>query len=161
RDFVPLPGAVVPLFIGREKTKAALDQAFKSRRELVLAIQKDSSVDEPGSQDVHEIGLLAQLAEHVQREAGSLGALWEGGRRVAFRRFVGETDGYQADVGDAGEGPIGEVSELVQRTLKRFERYAAINDIRMAKGWPSPEQARDPGRIADIIAMHIDLPLRD
>jgi ATP-dependent Lon protease len=161
RDFVPFPSAVVPLFIGREKTKAAVDQAFKSGGELVLAIQKDSSVDDPGPQDVHEIGLLARLVEHVQMEDGSLKVLVEARRRVAIQRFVGETDGYQADVADTGEEPIGEASELVQRTLGRFERYAAINDIRMAKGWPSPEQARDPGRIADAIAMHIDLPLRD
>ena len=78
----------------------------------------------------------------------------EAGRRVAIRHFVGEPDGYQADVGDAGEEPIGEATELAQRTLKRFERYAADNDIRMPKGWPSPEQGRDPGRIADVIAMH-------
>ena len=49
RDFVPLPAAVFPLLIGREKTKAALDQAFRSGREVVLAIQKDSGVDEPGN----------------------------------------------------------------------------------------------------------------
>jgi ATP-dependent Lon protease len=68
---------------------------------------------------------------------------------------------YQADVEDAGEGPVVEATELVQSTLTRFERHAAANDIRMPKGWPSPVQARDPGRIADVIAMHIALSLKD
>jgi ATP-dependent Lon protease len=161
RDFVPFPTQVFPLLVSREKTKAALDQAFKSQFEVVLAIQKNAGVDEPGPQDVHEIGLLAQLVEHEQREDGSLSVVVEAGRRVAIHRFVAETDGYQADVGDAGEEPIGDATELVQRTLKRFERYAATNDIRMAKGWPSPEQARDPGRIADVIAMHTVMWLKD
>jgi ATP-dependent Lon protease len=155
RDFVPFPAAVFPLFIGREKTKAALDQAFKSGREVVLAIQKDSGVDEPGPQDVHEIGLLGQLVEHQQMEDGSRRVLVKGRQRVAIRRFATDMGSYQADIEDAGEGPVVEATELVQSTLKRFERYAAANDIRMAKDWPSPEQARDPGRIADVIAMHM------
>jgi ATP-dependent Lon protease len=161
RDFVPFPTAVFPLFIGREKTKAALDQAFKSRREVVLAIQKDSRVDALDPLDVHEIGLLAQLFELEQMEDGTLRVSAEARQRVAIRRFVTETDWYQADVADAGEGPIGEAAELVQRTVRRFEGYAAANDIRLAEGWPSPEQARDPGRIADVIAMNMAVPLRD
>jgi ATP-dependent Lon protease len=52
-----------PLFVGRARTKAALDQAFKGRREIVLAIQKDAGVGEPGPEDVLEIGLLAQFAQ--------------------------------------------------------------------------------------------------
>jgi ATP-dependent Lon protease len=157
RDFVPFPAAVFPLLIGREKTKAALDQAFKSGREVVLAIQKDFGVDEPGPQDVHEIGLLGQLVEHEQMEDGSLRVMIEGRRRVTIRRFVTDMGSYQADIEDAGEGPVVEATELVQSILKHFERYAAANDIRMPKDWPSPEQARDPGRIADVIAMHVAL----
>src|SRR5262249_35207621 len=48
RDFVPFPSAMIPLFIGREKTIRALDHAFQRQREVVLAVQKDSGVDEPG-----------------------------------------------------------------------------------------------------------------
>jgi ATP-dependent Lon protease len=161
RDLVPFPTAVFPLYIGREKTKAALDQAFKSRRDVVLAIQKDAGVDEPRSEDILEIGLLAQLVEHEQMKDGSLKVLVEAYRRVAIHRFINEADWYQADVGDAAEGPIGDAFEIVQRTLERFERYATANDIRMAKVWPSPEQARDPGQIADVIAMRMALGLKD
>jgi len=161
RGYVPFPTAVFPLFVGREKTMAALNQAFKSQREVVLAIQKDARVDEPGPQDVHEIGLLGQLIEHEQVEDGTLRVMVEARRRVAIHRFVGETGSYQADVEDAGEGPIGEAPELVQRTLKRFERYAAVHSIHMPKAWPTPDQVRDPGRIADVIAMYVALPITD
>jgi ATP-dependent Lon protease len=161
RDFVPFPTAVFPLLISREKTKAALDQAFKSRGDVVLAIQKDGGVEEPGPQDVFEIGLLGQLVEHEQMEDGTLKIVVEAYRRVAIHRFVTDMGSYQADVEDAGEGPVAEATELVQSTLKRFERYAAVNDIRMPKGWPSPEQARDPGLIADIMAMHTVMWLKD
>jgi ATP-dependent Lon protease len=59
RDLVPFPTATYPLFVGREKTMQALNQAFERRREVVLAIQRQSGVDEPGFEDVHEIGVLA------------------------------------------------------------------------------------------------------
>jgi ATP-dependent Lon protease len=161
RGFVPLPTAFFPLFIGREKTKAALNQAFKSRREVVLLVQKDASVDEPGPRDVHEIGLLAQLVETEQMEDGSLKVMVEAGRRVAIQRFTADTGSYQADVRDAGEAPVDEAIEFIERTLKRFERHAAANDIHMPKDWPSPEQTRDPGRIADVIGMNIAPWLKD
>jgi ATP-dependent Lon protease len=161
RDLVPLPTARFPLFIGREKTKAALDQAFTGRREVVLVVQKDAGVDEPGPQDLHDIGVLAQLLEAEQMDDGRLRVMVEAGRRVAIRRFTADTDSYQADVEDAGEANVVEAAELVEGTLKRFERYAAANDIRIQEGWPSPEQASDPGRIADVIGMNIALWLKD
>jgi ATP-dependent Lon protease len=157
RGYVPLPASFFPLFIGREKTKAALDQAFKSRREVVLVVQKDAGIGEPGPDDVHGIGVLAQLIETEQMEDGSLKVMVEAGRRVAIRRFVADAGSFQADVEDAGEGPVVDAPELVESTLKRFELYAGANDIRMPKGWPPPEHARDPGRLADVIAANIAL----
>ncbi|HZB53020.1 MAG TPA: LON peptidase substrate-binding domain-containing protein [Reyranella sp.] len=157
RDYVPLPVSFFPLFIGREKTKAALDQAFKSRREVVLVVQKDAGVGEPGPEDVHGIGVLAQLIETEQMEDGSLKVMVEAGRRVAVRRFVADAGSFQADVEDAGEGPVVDAPELVESALRRFALYAETNDIRMPKGWPPPEHARDPGRLADVIAANIAL----
>ena len=63
RDLVPFPAAIYPLFVGREKTMQALNQAFERQREVVLAIQRQSGVDEPGLEDLYEIGVLAQLLE--------------------------------------------------------------------------------------------------
>jgi ATP-dependent Lon protease len=161
RDFVPFPGAVFPLFIGREKSKAALDQASRSGGEVVLGIQTDPGVVEPGPQDVFEIGLLGRLIESEQRDDGSLSVMVEAGRRVAIRRFAADAGSYQADIEDAGEPPVVEAAELVESALQRFDRYAAANDFHMPKSWPTAEQARDPGRIADVIAMHLALGLKE
>jgi ATP-dependent Lon protease len=161
RDFVPFPGAVFPLFIGREKSKAALDQASRNGGAVVLAIQMDTGVVEPGPQDIFEIGLLGRLIESEQRDDGSLSVTVEAGRRVAIRRFITDAGSYQADIEDAGEPPVVEATELVESALQLFDRYAAANDFHMPKGWPTAEQARDPGRIADVIAMHLALGLKD
>jgi ATP-dependent Lon protease len=160
RDFVPFPGAVFPLYIGREKSKAALAQAFKSGRKLVLAIQKEAAVDEPSLQDVDEIGLLAQLVESEQMDDGSLKVMAEARCRVAIRRFAADAGSYQADIEDPGEPPVGDAIELVESTMQRFDRYAAASDFHMPKGWPPSGRASEPGRIADIIAMYLAIGLK-
>jgi ATP-dependent Lon protease len=63
KDFVLFPTMALPLFVAREKTKHALDQAFHSNREIVLVTQRDEAVEEPGFSDVYEVGVLARLLE--------------------------------------------------------------------------------------------------
>jgi ATP-dependent Lon protease len=63
RDLVPFPTATYPLFVGREKTVTALNHAFARERDVVLAIQKEAEVEEPGFEDIYEIGVLGQLLE--------------------------------------------------------------------------------------------------
>ncbi|MBR0717070.1 LON peptidase substrate-binding domain-containing protein [Bradyrhizobium liaoningense] len=161
RDLVPFPTATYPLFVGRPKTMQALDQAFGRQREVVLAVQKDSGVDEPGFEDIHAIGVVAQLIELEPMPDGTLKVLTQVNRRVLIHRFVGETGAFQADVSDLGEGPIPDAPELILRAVKRFERYAAARDIRIPGVWPQLEQTRDPGRVADIIATRMRLPIAD
>jgi len=159
RDLVPFPTATYPLFVGRAKSVNALNQALERQREVVLAIQRDGVVDEPGSADVYEIGVLAQLTEIAQMADGTLKVLVETRRRVAIRRFVGEGVAFQADVADLNEGPIPDAPFLIKRAATRFESYAAARGIQ--KTWPSLDRLRDPGRVADIIAARLVLPISD
>ncbi|MGV7219011.1 LON peptidase substrate-binding domain-containing protein [Bradyrhizobium sp. UFLA05-112] len=161
RDLVPFPTATYPLFVGRPKTMQALDHAFERQREVVLAIQKDSGTDEPGDGDVHGIGVLAQLLELESLPDGTLKVLTQVNRRVLIHRFVTASGAFEAEVAALGEGPIPDAPELILRAVKRFERYAAARDIRIPGVWPVLEQTRDPGRVADIIATRLRLPMGD
>jgi ATP-dependent Lon protease len=106
RDLVPFPGATYPIFIGRAKTIKALEQAFQRQREVVLAIQRGSGVDEPGYEDVYEIGVLAALLELEQLPDGTIKVLAQVYRRVAIGDFVSDDTGYVAEARDLSEGPI-------------------------------------------------------
>jgi ATP-dependent Lon protease len=161
RDLVPFPTATYPLFVGREKTMLALALAFERQREVVLAIQMQSGVDEPRLEDVYEIGVLAQLLEVERLGDGTLKALTQARRRVVIRSFVGESGGFQAAVADISEGPIPEAADLIQKVVKRFESYAAPREIRTPLTSPPLDLIRDPGRVADIIAARMTLPISD
>jgi ATP-dependent Lon protease len=161
RDLVPFPTATYPLFVGREKTMQALDQAFERQREVVLAVQKDPAVNEPGFEDVYEIGVLAQLLELERLGDGTLKVMVQPHRRVAIRRFIGEGGAFQAEVADVSEGPIPDASDVIQKAIKRLESYAAAREIRIPQIWQLLDQTRDPGRVADIIATRMILPVSD
>jgi ATP-dependent Lon protease len=161
RDLVPFPTATYPLYVGREKTITALNHAFERQREVVLAIQKEAKVDEPGLEDIYEIGVLAQLLQLEPLRDGTLKVLTEVHRRVVIHHFDKETGAFQAKVMDVSEGPIPDASELIQKAVKRFEGYAAAREIRIPQIWPLLDQTRDPGRVADTMSPYLSLPISD
>ncbi len=160
RDFVPFPTMTFPLFVAREKTKQALDQAFQGHREIVLVVQKDAAAEEPGVGDVHEVGALASLLEikrlpdgvnfrNQQIAVGAMKILVYATRRVAIRSFIGSRGAFQAEIEDISEGPIPDAPELIQKALELFESYAAAHQFSMPHTTPALDQIRDPGRVAD------------
>ena len=161
RDLVPFPTATYPIFVGRPKTKRALDQAFAREREVVIAMQKDAALDDPTTDDFYEIGVLARLIQLVEIDDGTLKVLIEVYRRVTVRRFLGDGDGYLADIENLSEGPIPEAPELIRRAIEHFRDYAAARELTLPRSWASLEQMRDPGRVADIICTHVAAPLTD
>jgi ATP-dependent Lon protease len=88
KDFVLFPTMALPLFVAREKTKHALDQAFHS--EIVLVTQRDEAVEEPGFSDVYEVGVLARLLELERLPDGTMKIIVQAHRRVVICRFMGE-----------------------------------------------------------------------
>jgi len=161
RDLVPFPSATFPLFVGRPKTIHTLNHAFERQREVVLVVQRESGVDEPGFEDVYEIGVLAQLLELERLPDATLKVLVQAGRRVLICRFIRDADAFQAEIADVSEGPILDAPELIQKAIKRFETYAEAHEIRIPQTMPPLDQIHDPGRVADIISTYLFLPISD
>src|SRR5216684_54983 len=161
RDFVPFPTGTYPIFVGREKTMHAVNNAFERHRQVVLAVQREATVDEPEFDDVYEIGVLAQLLEIERLSDGTLKVLAQAHRRVVISRFIGEAGAYRAEIADVSEGPIPNALELIQNAVKRFQSYAAAREIGTSQTWAFLDQIRDPGRLADIISANMALPIND
>jgi ATP-dependent Lon protease len=161
RDLVPFPTAIFPLFIGRKKTIHALDHAFERQREVVLVVQREPAVDEPGFDDIYEVGVLARLLESRRQDGGTLKVLAQAHRRVIIRRFIEEGGAFKAEIADISEGPIPEAPFLIHRAVKRFADYATAREIQMPQASPPLDKTRDPGRVADIIASHLKLTISD
>jgi ATP-dependent Lon protease len=160
RDVVPFPGMVIPLFIGRAKTMQALEQAYAQQGNVALAVQKDSAVDDPAFEDIHEVGALATLLGVERLLDDTMKALVQIQRRVVFRRFVGETGAYQAEVAELDETSATVAPGLMRHVIGRFSAYAAQREISVAT-WPPLDRTSDAGRLADMIGQQMALPLGD
>lgn len=161
RDLVPFPNETYPLFVGRERTIQALNQAFEGGREVVVAIQREAAVDEPGLADVYEIGILAQLLELETLRDGTLRVLSRGLRRVALRGFAVESVAYQAEVTAVSEGATRDARDLIRRIYQRFQDYTAVHGILVPDIWLFFDSTRDPGQIADTVATRMKLPVSE
>jgi ATP-dependent Lon protease len=165
-DFVPFPGGIVPFYADRAKTIQALGRAFQGARQIIVAIQRSSDVDEPGLTDVYDVGVLGSVLTLDQLADGRWKALIQIHRRVIIKDFVGEADGYVADVDDFDEQPAPDVPDLILATKAHFSVHLFRDTIkqgysRVPQIKPPFERVRDPGRLADMIASHIELSIPD
>jgi len=162
RDFVPFPTGTYPLFVGREKSLRSMNQAWEREREIVLAIQRESSVEEPGLEDIHEVGVLAQLLTMDPLADGTIKMLAQVGRRVMIRRWSFENGAFRAEVTEISDGPVADATDLVRSAVRRLESQAAAGEIQPPDiSWFSFEPTSDPGRVADVIATRVTMPMSD
>jgi ATP-dependent Lon protease len=162
RDVVPFPTATYPFVFGREKSVQAVKLAWERERELVLAVQRQEAVDEPGFDDVHQIGVRAELLGVNVLPDGTRLANARAIQRVAIRHWTVAEGAFQAEVADIEEGSVGDVTDLVRRVVSRLDSHAAAGKIPMPDvHWFSFEPTRDPGRVADTIAARLVLPISD
>src|SRR5438445_944683 len=89
RDIIVFPHMVVPLFVGREKSIAALEEAMAHDKDILLAAQKKAKTNEPVPDDIFAIGTLGTILQLLRLPDGTVKVLVEGKRRAHIRRYVG------------------------------------------------------------------------
>ena len=94
RDIVVFPNMVAPLFVGRDKSVKALENAMNKDKNIILVTQKTSSIDEPQSDDIYEIGTLGKILQLLRLPDGTVKVLVEGSKRVKILNFK-DNDKYR------------------------------------------------------------------
>lgn len=161
RDVVVYPHMVIPLFVGREKSIAALEQAMAHDKQVLLVAQKTPSVDDPGQSDLHEVGTISQILQILKLPDGTVKVLVEGKERSEIRS-VSETDNYfQAEVVLVeSESPAKSEADALVKTLNSgFEQYVNLSKKVPAEVLTSLSGIDEPGRLADTVAAHMSLDL--
>ena len=96
RDIVVFPHMIVPLFVGRDKSVRALEAVMREDREILLATQRDAGEDEPGADDIHEVGVIANVLQLLKLPDGTVKVLVEGARRARITSFIRDDDYFEA-----------------------------------------------------------------
>jgi ATP-dependent Lon protease len=159
RDVIIFPHMVVPLFVGREKSIAALERAAKNGNELFLITQKDASVLNPEREDVYDVGTVVNIIQMLRLPDNTVKVLIEGKHRAKITNFECKAEGYFADVEkceDEQSDPL--ETEAVVRSVKSvFEQYVKLNKRIPPELLMSISSITDPSRLADIIVAHLTM----
>jgi len=163
RDIVVFPHMVVPLFIGRDKSVAALEAALAHDRLIFLAAQKDASTNEPVEGDIFRIGTVAHIVQILKLPDGTVKVLVDGRFRARLLHFLPNDRFFQVSVEELPieryEGAITEA--LVRNVVASFENYAKLSkkipsEVMVQLGSPD-----DPAKLADTVAAHLPVKLSD
>src|SRR4051794_37604276 len=103
RDIIVFPHMVVPLFVGREKSIAALDQAMARDKEIILAAQRKAKTNEPTPEDIFPVGTVGTIIQLLRLPDGTVKVLVEGKRRARIKRFVENEKFFQVEAEEIAE----------------------------------------------------------
>ncbi len=165
RDIIVFPHMVVPLFVGREKSIAALEEAMKHDNDILLAAQKKAKINEPTPDDIFALGTLGTIIHPgvVRLPDGTVKVLVEGKRRAAIRRYLA-TDGFFQVEAEEVEETIDrsvELEALVRTVHGVFESYVKLNKRVQPEMLMAVATIDDPARLADTIVAQLSLKLND
>jgi ATP-dependent Lon protease len=163
RDIVVFPHMIVPLFVGREKSVRALEAVMKEDKQILLVAQKNAAQDDPGTDDIYQLGTVSTVLQLLKLPDGTVKVLVEGSRRARITGFK-ETEAYfEAVVEPISESVVeGKELEALSRTVVgQFEQYIKLNKKIPPEVLVSINQIEDSSKLADTVASHLSLKISE
>ncbi len=162
RDVVVFPYMVMPLFVGRAKSIAALDGAMNGDKKLLLVTQKQPELEDPSIDDVFDVGTIANIIQLLKLPDGTVKVLVEGQQRAKVNQFRDNGIEFEAEVTPIGisYGNQKEVEVVQAAVLEEFENYINLNKKVPSDVLGALQRIVDPDRLADTMAAHIPVAVR-
>ena len=163
RDIVVFPGMVVPLFVGRDKSVAALEAAMEGNKDIFLLAQLDPSCDDPERDDLYDTGVVAQVLQLLKLPDGTVRVLVEGTARAQLERLRPEGDFVVAEVTVADPETVSgnEITAMMRSVVEQFGEYAKLNKKLGEGAGDDLGEIDDAGALADAIAASINTKVSD
>lgn len=157
RDIVVFPHMIVPLFVGREKSIAALEEVMNHDRQVLLFTQKNASDDDPSPESLYEIGIVASVLQLLKLPDGTVKVLVEGVSRARVRKFTAREEYFEAvaDIIDDDDDDPVEIEALARSVVADFENYVKLNKKVSPEVVSSVSQIEEYSKLADTIASHL------
>jgi ATP-dependent Lon protease len=157
RDIVVFPHMIVPLFVGRDKSVAALETAMAIDKEIFLVAQLDPAQDDPGRDDLYDMGVVATILQLLKLPDGTVRVLVEGKARATLTELTGDSDHLTAEIARIDEEPLQgvEIAALMRSVIDQFENYSKLNRKLPAETAVQMSEIEEPSRLADSIAGNI------
>jgi len=165
RDIVVFPQMIVPLFVGRDKSVAALESAMASDKTIFLVSQLDPSEDDPDANALYDIGVTATVLQLLKLPDGTVRVLVEGKQRARMTALETSGGHLTAEIELLGDGEANaesaDIKALMRSVVEQFERYAQLNR-KLPDELPAQlAEIEDPARLADAVAGNISVKVSD
>ncbi len=163
RDIIVFPQMVVPLFVGRQKSIRALEEAMNKQKFILLAAQRDAKTNDPGEEDIYPVGTLGTVVQLLRLPDGTVKVLVEGKRRARISRYLSQPEYFLVEVEEL-EGQwekTTEIEALIRSVNSTFENYVKLNKKIPPEMIMTVASIEDPARLADTIVAHLGIKLED
>ncbi|MCW5893877.1 MAG: endopeptidase La [bacterium] len=163
RDIIVFPHMVVPLFVGRQKSIRALEEAVNKQKFILLAAQKDAKTNEPAEDDIYRVGTLGTVVQLLRLPDGTVKVLVEGKQRARIAKYLDHGEFFLVEADPIHEtcDKTTEVEALVRSVNAAFENYVKLNKKIPPEMIMSVASIDDPARLADTIVAHLGIKLED
>lgn len=163
RDLIIFPHMMMPLFVGREKSINALEEAMSKQLDIVLAAQRDAKTNNPEASDIYDVGTVGSIIQLLRLPDGTVKVLVEGKRRVRIERYISNDGFFMVEVRDLPEISEREVEvQALMRSVKAtFEQYVKLNKRIPPEILMKVTNIDNSSELADIIAAQMNLKLED
>ncbi|MBO9510980.1 endopeptidase La [Erythrobacter sp. A6_0] len=163
RDIVVFPGMVVPLFVGRDKSVAALEAAMEGSKDIFLLAQLDPGCDDPAREDLYDVGVVARVLQLLKLPDGTVRVLVEGSDRAKIESFEVEGDYVVASVEVREERTASgsQVTATMRQVIEQFGEYAKLNKKLGEGAGDELGDIDDAGELADTIAAAVAAKVSD
>jgi len=158
RDIIVFPHMVVPLFVGREKSIAALEEVMRQEKRILLLSQHDATLDEPKTDDIFHSGCVAKILQLLKLPDGTVRVLVEGQERATVEKFTDNEAFLEAHISIVkSKVDTKKTTTILAKDVRNaFEAYGKLNKKIAEEVVTSVVETRDPSKLSDIIAVHIN-----
>jgi ATP-dependent Lon protease len=163
RDIVVFPHMIVPLFVGREKSVRALEDVMKDDKQILLVAQKNAADDDPGKDDIYQIGTVSTVLQLLKLPDGTVKVLVEGIQRARIDSFTETDQFFQVEAERITEllGDERELEAISRSVVSQFESYIKLNKKIPPEVLVSLNQIDDPSKLADTVASHLAIKISE
>ncbi|MDE1453921.1 Lon protease 1 [Bacillus paralicheniformis] len=163
RGLLVYPTMVLHLDVGREKSVQALEQAMMNDHMIFLATQKDISIDEPDEDEIFTFGTYTKIKQMLKLPNGTIRVLVEGLQRARILEYHDLDEYTSVKIERIDEETEKDVEDeaLMRTLLDHFDQYIKISKKISAETFAAVTDIEEPGRMADIVASHLPLKLKD
>ncbi|MHB1665533.1 MAG: endopeptidase La, partial [bacterium] len=165
RDLVVFPFMIIPLFVGREASIKAVDEALSKDRLILLSAQKDIVVEEPTQNDIYETGTIAMIMKMLKLPDGRVKILVQGISKAKIESYVQVKPFYLVKIAKIKEEPVTEITPaidaLMRNVKEQLEKYVSLGRMPSQDILIILENINNPGRLADIVASNLGLKVEE